>query len=160
MILSLTLTLILILTDAGNDTDTHADTLKEWCNDTKTKYHVVPQQSWGQLPPHLIETWRDKSCDVVFTLDKMTKIALATCPADKLKPGSNLRDKKYQESLPQIAIMAASTTRKIKNPSPDNIALFTYMLPSLIRTIDCNFRYVYVLGYDAGDPFYDSEEVS
>ena len=46
------------------------------------------------------------------------------------------------------------------NPSTENIALFTYMLPSLIRTIDCNFRYMYVLGYDAGDPFYDTEEVS
>jgi hypothetical protein len=61
--------------------------------------------------------------------------------------------------MPLIAIMAASTTRKIITPSTDNLALFTFMLPSLIRTIDCGFRYVYVLGYDKNDPFYDTEEV-
>ena len=38
------------------------------------------------------------------------------------------------------------------------MALFTYLLPSLIRTLDCGFRYEYVLGYDLGDPFYDNAE--
>lgn len=61
--------------------------------------------------------------------------------------------------LPLIAIMAATTTRKIKKPSTKNLSLFTYLLPSLVRTLDCGFRYEYVLGYDKGDPFYDSKEV-
>jgi hypothetical protein len=38
------------------------------------------------------------------------------------------------------------------------MALFIYMLPSLIRTVDCGFRYEYVLGYDKGDQFYDTDE--
>ena len=29
----------------------------------------------------------------------------------------------------------------------------------LIRTLDCGYRYQYVLGYDKGDLFYDSKEV-
>lgn len=56
--------------------------------------------------------------------------------------------------------MAATTTRKINKPSTKNLSLFMYLLPSLIRTLDCGFRYEYVLGYDKGDPFYDSKEVS
>jgi len=52
--------------------------------------------------------------------------------------------------------MAATTTRKVSSPSPQRLALFTFLLPSLMITVDCGFRYVYVLGYDAGDPYYDS----
>jgi hypothetical protein len=59
-------------------------------------------------------------------------------------------------SLPVIAIMAATTSRKIKNPSPSRLSLFIFLLPSLMRSVDCGFRYVYVLGYDAGDPYYDT----
>jgi hypothetical protein len=68
---------------------------------------------------------------------------------------SNLRD-----DLPLIAIMAATTTRKIDKPSTKNLSLFMYLLPSLVRTLDCGYRYEYVMGYDKGDPFYDSKEVS
>lgn len=68
---------------------------------------------------------------------------------------SNLR-----ADLPLIAVMAATTTRKVVKPSTKSLSLFTYLLPSMIRTLDCGFRYEYVLGYDKGDPFYDSSEVS
>ena len=64
-----------------------------------------------------------------------------------------------QDNLPLIAIMAATTTRKIDKPSTKNLSLFMYLLPSLVRTLDCGFRYEYVMGYDKGDPFYDSKEV-
>lgn len=60
--------------------------------------------------------------------------------------------------LPLVAIMAGSTTRRVDLPSTDNIALFTVLLPSLLRSLDCGFRYVYILGFDAGDSFYDSRE--
>jgi hypothetical protein len=56
--------------------------------------------------------------------------------------------------------MAATTTRKVTKPSTKNLSLFMYLLPSLIRTLDCGFRYEYVMGYDKGDPYYDSKEVS
>ena len=54
--------------------------------------------------------------------------------------------------------MAATTTRKVVDPSPSRLSLFNLLLPSLVRTVDCGFRYVYVLGFDVGDPFYDSEK--
>jgi hypothetical protein len=63
-------------------------------------------------------------------------------------------------SLPLICIMAATTTRRVEFPSVDNLALFKYLLASLVRTVDCGFRYEYVLGFDMGDPFYDSKEVN
>jgi len=56
-----------------------------------------------------------------------------------------------------ISILAASTSKKVERPSTKNLSLFTYLLPSLIRTLDCGFRYEYTLGYDIGDPFYDTE---
>ena len=114
-------------------------------------------KSWGRLPGNMVEQWRQRRCDMVFTIQRMGKRPLSTClttefPTSKNHP--NLKD-----NLPLIAIMAATTTRNVKNPSPDSMALFLYMLPSLIRSVDCGYRYEYVLGFDAGDPFYDSTEV-
>lgn len=145
----------------------------DWCFETKAKYQVVPMKSWGKLPLNLIDTWRQRRCDVAFTAVRMSQRPLSTCASTSSIISSE--DKSFKASTATsiatttssassqqpllIAIMAASTTRKIIDPSPDNIALFTYMLPSLIRTIDCGFRYMYVLGYDKGDPFYDSDEV-
>ena len=62
-------------------------------------------------------------------------------------------------SLPLISVMAATTTRRVKDPGTSNLALFMYLLPSLVRSMDCGYRYEYVLGFDKGDPFYDSVEV-
>ena len=39
---------------------------------------------------------------------------------------------------------------------PDGSPL-QYLLPSIVRTVECGFRYIFVLGYDRGDRFYDSE---
>lgn len=69
-------------------------------------------------------------------------------------PHSNL-----DSNLPLISIMAATTTRRVVGPSTSNLALFMYLLPSLVRSLDCGYRYEYVLGFDMGDPFYDSEQV-
>lgn len=110
-------------------------------------------KSWGQLPMNLIDSWKTRQCDLAFTAVRMSHNPLATCA------GKNMSSKIFK-SLPLISIMAASTTRKVREPSTDNLALFTFMLPSLIRTIDCGYRYEYVLGFDKGDPFYDSDEVT
>jgi hypothetical protein len=56
--------------------------------------------------------------------------------------------------------MAASSTRSVSRPSIKSLALFHYLLPSLITSLDCGFRYVFLLGYDEGDPFFDSPLVS
>ena len=119
----------------------------EWCTSRKKQFKVIPMKSWGSLPESSISQWKARSCDLVFTAARMGKKAVTICDASNL-----------DSSLPLISVLAASTTRRISNPSTAKLALFTYLLPSLIRTVDCGFRYEYVLGYDKGDPFYDSSE--
>lgn len=127
----------------------------------KTKYNVLPMKSWGQLPGNMIDTWKSRRCDMVFTIKRMSKRPIASClgtakPSKKKTAISSHPN--MNQSLPLIAIMAATTTRRIQNPSTDNLALFTFLFPSLIRSLDCGFRYEYILGYDAGDQYYDSKE--
>jgi hypothetical protein len=57
---------------------------------------------------------------------------------------------------PHIAIMLGSTSRKVASPSTDSMALYTISLPSIAKTVECGFRYTVFVGYDAGDPFYDT----
>lgn len=113
----------------------------------KEKYEVQPMKSWGQLPLNIQETWKQRTCDLVFTAARMGKrtvsqcvgnelpgnaaftSAVATNPASKqasaiastgggLKGwfggGSSSSEKameEYWESLPLVAVMAATTTR-------------------------------------------------
>jgi hypothetical protein len=107
-------------------------------------------KTWGTLPAQLITIWQEKNCDAVFTTQRFRKRPLTSC--------KHINDNYNNPNLPLIAIMAATTTRRVSNPSTKKLALFLYLLPSLARTIDCGFRYEYVLGYDVGDPFYDSEK--
>ena len=98
---------------------------------------------------------------------RLANQGLSTCIGinDKLNSDStssnsnNNNNNNQHRKYPLIAIMAAATTRKVDNPKLEKLALFIFLLPSLMRTLDCGFRYEYVLGYDVGDPFYDSIEV-
>lgn len=130
------------------------DNKKSWCYQALEKYHVKPMKSWGSLPENLISKWRDSQCDLVFTAARMGKRRISSCLLANI---TKLEDQPNLKNLPLIAIMAATTTRKINAPSTSNLALFTLLLPSLMRTLDCGYRYEYVLGYDADDPFYDSQ---
>jgi len=38
------------------------------------------------------------------------------------------------------------------------VVINQHLLPSIARTADCGYRYVVVIGFDEGDPFYDSLE--
>eukprot|EP01031_Cornospumella_fuschlensis_P030874 gene30874-37310_t len=121
------------------------DSQRKWCHSTRVKYHVQPMKSWGSMSPTTIEEWKKNRCDIVFTIQRMARKPVSNCTSYS---GPT-------KDLPMIAIMAASTTRNIKEPSPTTMALFTYLLPSLMRTLDCGFRYEYYLGYDQGDVYYD-----
>merc|ERR1712178_619489 len=54
--------------------------------------------------------------------------------------------------------MAATTSRNVVDPGPKRLSLFNVMLPSLMHSIECDYKYVYVLGYDKGDPYYDTDK--
>jgi hypothetical protein len=124
---------------------------KAWCLYHRKKYSIIPQRSWGLLPPHLQIQWKEHGCDVVFSMSRRSEYKIVSCPL------SNYKDS-VAGKLPLIAIMAGSTTRKINKPSPKTMALFNYLLPSLRTSLDCGYRYVFVMGYDEGDPYHDSDE--
>lgn len=110
--------------------------------------------------------WRKRNCDNLFKHRAICAQPIPHCSTqnyEKSLRSTNLLSSStsYRENstLPLIAILAGTTTRRVTNPHTDKIALFTLLLPSLIRSIDCGFRYVYVMGYDQGDPFYDTDAV-
>jgi hypothetical protein len=119
-----------------------------------------------KLPENLRPNWRKKNCDNLFKHRSICSQPIPHCPVRhyELSLESSLGDQQtthrtQSKYLPLIAVLAGTTTRRVTDPHTDKIALFTLLLPSLIRSIDCGFRYVYVMGYDQGDPFYDSDEV-
>jgi hypothetical protein len=61
--------------------------------------------------------------------------------------------------LPIIAIVAATTTRNTPNILIPNLPLFAILFPSLARTLECGYRYLFVLGYDDSDQYYSNPEV-
>lgn len=125
---------------------------EQWCDEQKEKYNVIVQKTLGSMPDSTRKTWRKLDCGQYYIRKAIWKKPFSSCPV------SNYNESVKQKSeLPLIAIMAATTTRNVKSPSTNSLSLFTLMLPSLIRTLDCGYRYVYVMGYDRGDQFYDSE---
>jgi hypothetical protein len=121
----------------------------------KNEYNVKIMKSWGNLPEDQIYNWRIMECDhVIASMRPVSEcLPLNEITADKPEEQNpNLSDQ-----LPIISILAASTTRNISKPYNKTLPLYKYILPSLLRTLDCGFRYDFVLGYDKGDSYYDSE---
>lgn len=108
---------------------------------------TVMTRNWDRGSKHM---WLRMNCDKVFLLERLQNRSISSCPSNHVK---------NDFASPLIAVMVGSTSRKIDKPHVHKLTLFTYTLPTLIRTIDCGFRYVVVLGYDIGDVFYDSHMV-
>ena len=117
--------------DKKSDSDVNEDTLGlfkvnhenvEWCNDNKAKYDVIPLRSWGRLPMNMVDEWKKRSCDKVFTNMRMSKKKIVTCD-----PKTNMNS-----NLPLIAVMAASTTRKVTSPSGITILFLTVIINIII----------------------------
>lgn len=104
-------------------------------------------KSWGDLPPRKITTWKKHQCDAVFTAERMQKKSIVNC--------TSIQSLSMASSLPLITIMAASSTRKMPSAQIHTMSLFNFLLPSVVRTLDCGFRYAIVVGYDVGDAFYE-----
>ncbi len=62
--------------------------------------------------------------------------------------------------LPLIAMLVRVSTHNVYKPSLVDLDVFTVSLPSLMSSLDCGFRYLFFLGYDVGDPYFDSNKVS
>jgi hypothetical protein len=87
--------------------------------------------------------------------------------------------------IPRVALLSAVSSRHTNKPNANDLALFRvstfwaeicrvcflntyhifhaclrnqYLLPSFLRTLECGYKYQVIIGYDAGDLFYDSDE--
>ena len=61
---------------------------------------------------------------------------------------------------PLVAVMTPVASDSYPAPwNSTSLPLFTKMLPSLIENLNCEFRYVVMIGYRKGDAYYDSPEV-
>lgn len=120
-----------------------------WCETTKRKYEIDTDHytSWGSAPENIISDFNKKLCKIYFRSKSNSINAISKCPNNNLN-----------SSLPIIAVMSASTARNIDTPTIQNIALFVVLLPSLVQSLDCGFRYHMIVGYDIGDPFYDKSD--
>lgn len=119
-----------------------------WCKEAMWKNDVRPGASWGRLTVKEQAEWGRKQCDQLVTEKAMfvRSEALPDCSA-----GSG--DVSRQEV---VAVCCGTTTRKVTGPQISKLALFRYLLPSIAHTVDCGLRYMVVVGYDKGDPFYDT----
>lgn len=135
-----------------------AKTDEEWCKHIVKRYDVVPFKTWGKLPFELTDTWRAKACDSYFIAQKSSARTETNCSLFHKPSWMSTIPVKDGASTPLIAIMAASTTRRIKYPSFRSLSLCTFLLASIVRTAECGFRYAFVLGYDEGDSFFDNPE--
>ena len=125
----------------------------DWCRYHKRAFGVVPEVAWGNLTLRDQIKWGDYQCNELFSLKRTHKPSV-TCPE------SNYDDTVIENAhLPLIAVMAATTTRGVPRPAIKSLSLFQLLLASLRSSLDCGFKYMFVLGYDAGDKFYDSKEV-
>lgn len=105
-------------------------------------------------PVAVREEWKIHLCDHMFKPDGSNKMYIKRCGTAQMVL-NRTEAKTASASLPLIAVMAGSTTRGIKDPSFTNLALFKFLLPSFAKSIDCGFRYLFMIGYDHGDPFYE-----
>ena len=127
----------------------------EWCESIREKYQIEPQVSWGRLQVGDVrKTYQKRRCGHYFKIKFTESLPMSVCGYNEYKAAQQ-----DSSSFPLIAIMAASTTRGVGDVSMDSFSLFTMLLPSLLRSVECGYRYVFVLGYDAGDPFFDSTQV-
>lgn len=96
-----------------------------------------------------VQTWEANHC--IFQLAK--RLICQRTPF-------NCTSYQHKSPLPIVAIVAASTTRKNPSIRLTNFPLFTILLPSLARTLECGYQYFFVLGYDSDDKFYSQEKVT
>lgn len=123
---------------------------EDFCDDFAKRNGIIPLKTDvlnDKKFSKFKKQWLHHNCDNFFK-HKL----ICTYPVPKCAP-TDIAQKK-----PLIAVLAATTTRRVKQPAIHKIALFTLLLPSLVRTLDCGFSYVYVMGYDVGDPYYDNKK--
>ncbi|KAJ1453461.1 hypothetical protein M885DRAFT_619045 [Pelagophyceae sp. CCMP2097] len=127
-------------------------------------YGVVPGSSWGSLPLAKQSEWGTLRCDAVVQGRQRMGRGRRPPPSAAAAPRAAIPPLTMCPApsgpLPLVAVCCGTTTRTkagwLGNPDDlRDLALFEHLLPSVVRTVECGFRYMVVIGYDVGDQFWD-----
>ena len=130
---------------------------KTWCQNARKDHNIESYVSFGTATKAVKTIWKDYKCNKLLEsklsmLNPIVECAIAT-------DATKLVREEEMASYPLIAILVPVTTFGMSKPSLRDFDLFTLSMPSLMSSLDCGFRYNLMLGYDKGDPFYDTEKV-
>mmetsp|Transcript_43083 Transcript_43083/g.136099 ORF Transcript_43083/g.136099 Transcript_43083/m.136099 type:complete len:535 (-) Transcript_43083:1971-3575(-) len=129
----------------------------------------VSQESMEEsLPPSLAGTWRSWQCSCYFDRKCHREIVKRRVPAIHSSMtakgiAASVQGRRRRERLQPsgkkqvVATVLGSTSINVKFRTLEDNPLFTKLLPSLRRTMDGEFEYWVLVGYDTGDLFYDDE---
>lgn len=145
---------------------------KTWCQNARKDYDIESYVSFGSATKAAITIWKDYKCNKLLESKLSMLNPLAECSStplraddvsgggDTLATESTFEVNKKAVNMPLIAILVRVSTRQVDRPSLRDLDLFTVSMPSLSSSLECGFRYSVLLGYDVGDRYFDSEEVS
>jgi len=83
-------------------------------------------------------------------------------PGKKMKAAFKAEAKRKGQVMGQVG--GRNMTDKIlgsmaaEKSGPNSFSLFRVLLPSVLRTMECGYKYLVVVGYDLGDRYYDTPE--
>jgi hypothetical protein len=131
---------------------------KTWCQNARKDYAIESYASFGSATLAAKTIWKDYKCNQLLESKLSMLNPIADC--SNTHSDSETNSTSTTDSYPLIAILVGVTTRKLTEPSLRDLDIFTVSMPSLMSSLDCGYRYHVLLGYDVGDPFYDSDKVS
>mmetsp|Transcript_13425 Transcript_13425/g.28949 ORF Transcript_13425/g.28949 Transcript_13425/m.28949 type:complete len:531 (+) Transcript_13425:342-1934(+) len=151
------------------------------CSQLELHHGVRPGQSWGTLPSALQREWAQLDCDrkVTHRLPKSTpskttdavtwEAQYLQAQADSLARRSASQRLAAWHSAERMSgavvmsICVATTSRKIRARSLSDFSLFSFMLPSLSKSLSPaplpsgqRISYSVYIAHDAGDAFFDT----
>ena len=141
---------------------------RSWCMGVRRRFGVVVGQSWGTMPTAFEGNYKRLECDFAEQTAE-ARLQAMRLPASSGGPGAKYIDGAVADRLPAeklsrlpdqdarvpvVAIGASVTTRGHPDPTTSTLALFQYMLPSLVRTAERGFEYWLYISFDQGDPFF------
>ncbi|GMH82044.1 hypothetical protein TL16_g09129 [Triparma laevis f. inornata] len=117
--------------------------------------HGTSKQEGGGIPSSKTSVW-----DLVH--EGHLEVSDGVCPSSATKccPKKDPLSVWGNPRNPLLAICTGVTSRGVGAPDrhPGHLALFQKLMPSIVKTYDCDIDYLVVMGFDKGDEFYDSPE--
>ncbi|GMH93987.1 hypothetical protein TrVE_jg11684 [Triparma verrucosa] len=166
-----------IITETKNSFSASAETDVDNIIVEKTKKNVDPMfgRHWPETPtPDIIHTLHGTSKPSSSGLPSSKtsvwdlvhsghlKVSNGVCPTSPAKccPKKDPKNVWGNSRNPLLAICTGVTSRGVgeSDRHPGHLALFQKLMPSIVKTYDCDIDYLVVVGFDEGDPFYDSVE--